>query len=57
MSKEIEWFEKHKKVLYEMLGDIISDNKEFLNRNLSIDELNMIDEMYDFQVKEILQKG
>ena len=57
MSKETEWFEKHKKVLYEMLGDIVSNPKEFLNRNLSVEELDMIDEMYDFQVKEILQKG
>ena len=40
-----------------MLGDIISNPKEFLNRNLSVEELNMIDEMYEFQVKEILKKG
>lgn len=54
---EKEWFEKHKNTLYEMLGEIISDPKEFLNRNLSVEELDMIDEMYDFQVKEILQEG
>ncbi|MCG3255709.1 MAG: hypothetical protein KAU62_06470 [Candidatus Heimdallarchaeota archaeon] len=55
--KEKKWFQKHKKTLYEMLGDIISDPKEFLNRNLSVEELDMINEMYDFQVKEILLKG
>ena len=55
--KEEEWFQKHKKTLYEMLGEIISNPKDFLNRNLSVEELNMIDEMYDFQVKEILKKG
>lgn len=57
MMNEKEWFEKHKNTLYEMLGEIISDPKEFLNRNLSVEELDMIDEMYDFQVKEILQEG
>jgi len=55
MFEELEWFDKHKKVLYEMLGDIISNPKEFLNRNLSVEELTMLADMFEFQLNEILK--